>query len=936
MRASSRLVRNNSNNNLSSSFTKSSNSSSFVCSIAMQSVCESTNLLKIIRNSLSKLNPSKVNSARGRRFERMKFMRSNATPSCSSSSSSSSSSSFEKNSNNNNNLVLLPHVLSAYELEFNDENIEFVGEKISTAIDFGSGGSLSGSSGRRRNDNKIMGEDSNQIWDTVRSYREKLEPVEYPFKKIANKEGGVELFARRSADGEVIRVTSINDGNDDESERINILRFPTKSNNSNSNNSDEEGELSVELMREALYTHCNAHANIRNSFDVSRGPDKSSVVLTARSSKSGDDDDDDNVLLLDQFTVNINASVDRPRLEVLLKKEQRSALTVRQILDDPLLRNSLKDGDEVVALGGPKVSGKIVLPSSTGGKNAQQKQKQEHEFGTVGEARSELNGESLLDYHRSRYKDRVSMLLNANANDDAVGLKLHGKQQAWAYPAELLSPKIFRRKNENDFAFVQDPSQYQKKVSKVRELLGDDLFSPLAKLNSKMMRLAQNANVYSPSATREGGLGVGPSRIFSNNTKAKDDKNDGRFYDLVYVCTDVDSAKNEIKQLAKEVESVLRRWGTFSDDHIETLVNDVKTMTCVREVSVVVSSPNSKNVKPIAHIVREKDDDRSNTNVNIRWAADKERERFAMFLNANRGGSSVTNQKALLKEEGENYFRTETYFVGCSIDHYYYHNHNHSNDDDDDSRASTGGQYYYSPCYTLVDSSGAVVAKDTNFNKNGGGNSSFGPITNALEFAIKNLLLLNDVDDDKKNNYEIVVHALLSNNNNIINNKFNHVQMKLLKEDYERAFASAKRFENNVSLKIVEITNQTKSQIKAFSWDSRLKKTSQPQLGFYCTDVNGPNTGLVCTGTDTSFSTPLFVFQRKVCEEEEEEEEEGGTKISSSITTSNGWLARDGLRQIISLTTCNQFGVGETKLPVTLFSSSASSANNNAGVVVLV
>ena len=106
--------------------------------------------------------------------------------------------------------------------------------------------------------------------------------------------------------------------------------------------------------------------------------------------RGGEQEYDEDSLLLDQFTVTINARSLPPRLEVRLGKERRSALTVRQILDDPTLRDSLKDGDEVVALGGPKVSGKIDLSSNS--------------FGLVGERRTELNGESLLDYHRHGIK----------------------------------------------------------------------------------------------------------------------------------------------------------------------------------------------------------------------------------------------------------------------------------------------------------------------------------------------------------------------------------------------------------------------------------------------------------------------------------------------------------------------------------------------------
>ena len=104
--------------------------------------------------------------------------------------------------------------------------------------------------------------------------------------------------------------------------------------------------------------------------------------------KEGNKNDDEDSLLLDQFTVTINAR-SSPRLEVRLGKERRRN-AVAKFWTIRACETPLKDGDEVVALGGPKVSGKIDLSSNS--------------FGLVGERRTELNGESLLDYHRSRYE----------------------------------------------------------------------------------------------------------------------------------------------------------------------------------------------------------------------------------------------------------------------------------------------------------------------------------------------------------------------------------------------------------------------------------------------------------------------------------------------------------------------------------------------------
>ena len=112
-------------------------------------------------------------------------------------------------------------------------------------------------------------------------------------------------------------------------------------------------------------------------------------------------------------------------------------------------------------------------------------------------------------------------------------------------------------------------------------------FAPLARINPKMMRLSngETASVYSCSASREGGLSTGPSKAFSDFETS--------YYDLAFVSSDgnEEDAREAIKQLASEIESVLKtKWTHFSEEQVAFLVNDVKSMR-------VVSTPPPKEEK---------------------------------------------------------------------------------------------------------------------------------------------------------------------------------------------------------------------------------------------------------------------------------------------------------------------------------------------------
>ena len=792
------------------------------------------------------------------------------------SSSSSSSSKHESGGG----IQLHPHVLSAYALDVNP-NFELTVSTVASVEP------------KMRN---FPSEDElkefAEVWDTTRTRREKMTPTVSPFLRTPGDEA--ELFARTK--GEIVRYGDRGGGRGGKQSlgerRIDTTGLISRdvSRASSEEENDEDTELCVELMRECLYMHCNAHEAIRDSYTVSRGKDKSSVVLTARSAKDDDvkkrggkqaSEDEDN-LLLDQFTVTINAHSFPPRLEVRLGKERRSALTVRQILDDPTLRDSLKDGDEVVALGGPKVSGKIDLTSKT--------------FGSVGEPRKELNGESLLDYHRSRYKDRIPMLANAREDDDAVGLKLPGRESAWAYPAELLSLKSESSSASSSSSLsveLPDPETYQKKVSKFRQLLGDDVFAPLARIHPKMMRLSsyETASVYSCSASREGGLSTGPSKVFSDF--------DTSYYDLAFVSSSGGSeedARVEIKQLASEVESLLRtKWAShFSEEQVAFLVNDVKSMRVVSTPPPLPQPPKEekrrKGRKPIAYVqnIFAASSDLK-TSKNSRWAADKERERFVLFLNANRGGTSVTNERALMDDVEDDYGLSETYFVGCSVDYNQYGEGTRS------SLLSLLG-------YPLVDSTGAVVARDVNAAVDADRNHK--PITSAVAFALKRITTGDFYDADKT--IELTVHALSYYSN----------AKAPQKTDIESAFAlAAAESDQKVQLKILEIKTGY-NNLKAFSWDPDLKRTEQAQYGFHCVDAASDNES-VCVTTHTTTKEDGGGF--------------GGVVAPLFVSSMSFQKTRAAdLKRIIALSTCNQFGIGETRLPVTV------SADVSGDIVVLV
>ena len=185
-----------------------------------------------------------------------------------------------------------------------------------------------------------------------------------------------------------------------------------------------------DTWREALYVHALAVAS--DEFEVSRGGSRG-VVLTAKPGTSRCDDTlcGGAVAALQQYeltvelssasaaaetTTAVTASEDKnyssgggggewePRAQIVVttRRELRSALTLRQILDDAD-RPDPREDIRVVALGGPHLTGTLRY-SLDGGGGA----------GTVGMPRPELGGDSLLDYHRKRYPARRSLLQGAD------------------------------------------------------------------------------------------------------------------------------------------------------------------------------------------------------------------------------------------------------------------------------------------------------------------------------------------------------------------------------------------------------------------------------------------------------------------------------------------------------------------------------------------
>ena len=152
------------------------------------------------------------------------------------------------------------------------------------------------------------------------------------------------------------------------------------------------------------------------------------------------------------------------------------ARTVRDLVDaalaedDPSRALARLDGAPVRAVGGPRLDGRLrvcLLDGDASGDGVEPTAAGRRtplppvgDPGTVGEARSELGGDSLLAYHRKRYPARIPLLDAADPDARAVWLetgnvfggatkrsdneshpKNNNNTRMMAFPAELLVPK---------------------------------------------------------------------------------------------------------------------------------------------------------------------------------------------------------------------------------------------------------------------------------------------------------------------------------------------------------------------------------------------------------------------------------------------------------------------------------------------------------------
>ena len=309
----------------------------------------------------------------------------------------------------------------------------------------------------------------------------------------------------------------------------------------------------VATLREALYAH--ALATMGDEFEVSRDGARG-VILTAKPGTPRCDATLENgrVAASQQFSLRVEDSSPEDELGGALQlvvaagRELRSAMTVRQIMDDPSTPN-VPEGAEVVALGGPHLVGKLAYSSGDAKRDAAN--------ASIGEPRPELGGDSLLSYHRKRYPARVPLLRDADDGAAPVWLvpswekaggKSRGKKpEAMAYPAELLAPVVGARAAgaTDQGVSTGDPATLQRRVSEIRVALGEP-FAPHAKLADRMRRLPPWAG--EPSK-RVGGVFDGPAIAPSIASIASASKPPRTLY------VGADRAS-----LAKEVESAMRAW----------------------------------------------------------------------------------------------------------------------------------------------------------------------------------------------------------------------------------------------------------------------------------------------------------------------------------------------------------------------------------------
>ena len=293
------------------------------------------------------------------------------------------------------------------------------------------------------------------------------------------------------------------------------------------------------LLREALYAHAAAEAAPARGFEVSRTRDCGVRFLETRA-RGGTRPNDRDARGCASFETALRVDEGgAPRLVVSVRaRERRSTRTVRDLLDDPGAACSVRSGLEVVALGGPALAGALLLEGDEGAPSA----------GAVGEPRPELNGDSLLEYHRKRYPARVELLRGADASARAVWLVPRSATNRdptkrafgafggpMAYPAELLAPRRETDAGETDVASedfekekeaspaprvvaAASPARIQERATSLRAALGQPfvrVFGADARLADRMTRLPEPRAVSSGPCGRlvgAGGVAGGPAR----------------------------------------------------------------------------------------------------------------------------------------------------------------------------------------------------------------------------------------------------------------------------------------------------------------------------------------------------------------------------------------------------------------------------------------
>jgi hypothetical protein len=264
------------------------------------------------------------------------------------------------------------------------------------------------------------------------------------------------------------------------------------------------------LLREALYAHAAAAAATARGFEVSRTRDDGVRLVETSKDESKDEAPAAFETAID-LADGCGASGEFSRVRLVASaraRARRSSRTVRNLLDspDPATRATARSGLEVVAIGGPPLEGTLLLEGDDGAPGG---------AGAVGDPRAELNGESLLEYHRKRYPARVDALRGADPDARAVWLvpggsggragddQKHKKHNAstsfrgpMAYPAELLVPRtaLDFEDFETSKALPYDARTTQARVTALRAALGQPFVSSLgddAFLANRMTRLTE-------------------------------------------------------------------------------------------------------------------------------------------------------------------------------------------------------------------------------------------------------------------------------------------------------------------------------------------------------------------------------------------------------------------------------------------------------------